>query len=248
MSKKLLLLAQSNRDAAQTIRADASEDGDCTDVYIYGSIDDDWGISAQQFIRTIAAISTPNIRLRINSPGGDVCEARAMMAAMVDHAATFTARIDGLCASAATALTLPCESVEIVDGGFFMIHNAWTVVMGNAADMRHMASVLDKADASIVQGYAARSGLGEDEVRAMMAAETWLSAQEAVDQNFCDSVMLIPTGGKGAQAKAKMAFNLSAYANVPKALTEPDAATTAADDELLRKQALDRLSLFERQL
>jgi ATP-dependent protease ClpP protease subunit len=185
------------------------------------------------------------VRLRINSPGGDVCEARAMMAAITDHPASFTARIDGLCASAATAITLACDSVEIVDGGFYMIHNAWTCAMGNAADLRATADVLDKVDAVIVAGYMARTKLPEAEVRALMAAETWFTAQEAVERGFCDSVMAIPVGGKRAQARARAAFNLSVYANVPAALVAPPEDTP--DPERHRRQMLARLRLFELQ-
>jgi hypothetical protein len=107
------------------------------------------------------------------------------------------------CAPAPTAITLACDSVEIVDGGFYMIHNAWTCAMGNAADLRATADVLDKVDAVIVAGYMARTKLPEAEVRALMAAETWFTAQEAVERGFCDSVMAIPVGGKRAGPRAR---------------------------------------------
>jgi len=183
------------------------------------------------------------VRLRINSPGGDVFEARTMMAAMADHPAKFTARIDGLCASAATSLTLPCDSIEIADGGFYMIHNAWSMVIGNACDMRETANLLDKVDASIIDGYAQRSGKPADQVQAWMAEETWFDADEAVDQGFCDSVFKIPVGGAAAQARAGSHYNLAAYSRAPKALTEPP--VEQPDPEINRKRMLARLRLYE---
>jgi ATP-dependent protease ClpP protease subunit len=235
MSRKLLNLARDNQNRGAPLRAQASADGQSTDVFIYDMIDSFWGIGAQDFVQQIAAITTPNIRLRINSPGGDVFEARAMMAAISDHAATFTARIDGLCASAATAITLPCDSVEIVDGGFYMIHNAWTLAMGNAGDMRETAAMLDKVDGSLVDGYVARSGKPADEIRALMAAETWFEAQAAIDAGFCDSQVEIRIGGKASAA----AFNLSAYNHAPK-IEAP-----AEDDTAARGRMMARLRLYE---
>lgn len=242
MPRKLLNLASENRGKGAGLRAEATAE-DITTVYVYDVIDSWWGIGAADFARELAAITTPNVILRINSPGGDVFEGRAMMAAIAEHPAKFTARIDGLCASAATALTLCCDSVEIVDGGFYMIHQAWTFAMGNASEMRATAALLDKVDNVLVEGYVAKTGKTADEVRALMAAETWFDAQEAVEAKFCDAVIEIPTGGKDKTAEAR-AFNLAAFANAPKALTETKPEPEL--DEAGRQQMLARLGLFER--
>ncbi len=235
MTRKLLNLARDNKGRGAPLRAQASDDGQSTDIFIYDVIDSFWGIGAQDFAQQLAAVTTPNVRLRINSPGGDVFEARAMMAAISDHPAKFTARIDGLCASAATAISLPCDSVEIVEGGFYMIHNAWTLAMGNAGDMRETAAMLDKVDTSLVDGYVARSGKSADEIRALMTAETWFEAQAAIDAGFCDSLVEIRIGGKASAS----AFNLAVYDRAPK-IEEPAPDETAARDRLMA-----RLRLYE---
>lgn len=121
--RKLLNLAQDNRGKGAGLRSEANG-ADSTTVYVYDVIDSFWGISAADFAREINAITTPNILLRVNCPGGDVFEARAMMTAIGDHPAKFTAKVDGLAASAATALTLACDTVEMADGSFYMIHQA----------------------------------------------------------------------------------------------------------------------------
>jgi ATP-dependent Clp protease protease subunit len=236
MHRKLLNLAQDNRGKGSGLRSEATG-ADTTTVYVYDVIDGFWGVSASDFAREIAAITTPNVLLRINSPGGDVFEARAMMTAIGDHPANFIAKVDGLAASAATALTLACDSVEIAEGGFYMIHQAWTFAMGNADDLAATAALLRKIDDVLVDGYANKSGKGADEVLALMKAETWFTAQEAVDAGFVDKVAE-PTGKK-AQARL---FNLAVYDNAPSALHE----IVPPIDEAARVRSLARLGLYER--
>lgn len=237
MHRKLFSLARDNAQSGSGLRSETTDD--TTTIYVYDVIDGFWGVSAADFARELAAITTANVVLRINSPGGDVFEARAMMTAIAAHAATFTAKIDGLAASAATALTLACDSVEISEGGFYMIHQAWTFAMGNADDLTATAGLLAKIDDVLVEGYVTRSGKPEAEVRNWMKAETWFGAQEAVDAGFVDSVTEV--AGKKAKAQAS-AFNLSAFANAPKALTEKEPEI----DETPRLRALARLGLYER--
>lgn len=234
MHRKLLNLARDNAGKGSGIRSEVA--GDVATIYVYDIIDGFWGVSAADMAKTLAGITAPNIALRINCPGGDVFEARAMMTAIAEHPATVTAKIDGLAASAASVLALAASSVEIAEGGFFMIHNAWTFALGNAGDLRTTADLLDKVDGSLVADYVARSGKPADEIAAWMKAETWFNAQEAVDAGFADSVM--PTSAK---AKAS-AFNLAAYGNAPKALTEKQPEI----DEAARQRSLARLGLYER--
>ncbi|MEZ0495408.1 head maturation protease, ClpP-related [Sphingomonas sp. IW22] len=234
--RNLLALASDNRGKGTGLRAQAEGD-DWTALYVYDVIDSWWGVSAAAFAQALNAITTPNIALRINSPGGDVFEARAMMTALKDHPANIVAKIDGLAASAATALTLACDSVEIADGGFYMIHQAWTFAMGNADELTATAGLLNKIDDVLVDGYVGKSGKSADDVRALMKAETWFNAQEAIDAGFADSLMA--TTSKSADARA---FNLAAFANAPKALTAPPEPDAAAS----RERFMSRLGLYER--
>lgn len=236
MHRKLFDLARANAGKGAGLRAET--EGEVTNLYVYDMIDSYWGVSAQDFVRTLAGIEGGQVNLHINSPGGDVFEARAMMAAIAEHKATFTAKIDGLCASAATALSLACASVEIIEGGFYMIHKAWTLAIGNADDMQTSAELLDKIDGVLADGYAKKSGMDRDAVIAAMSAETWYTAEEAVEAGFADAVIEI--GGTKATAKA---FDVAAYENAPTALTEkpsgPDWSAVSA-----RREA--RARLYER--
>lgn len=228
----LLQLAADNARASKPIRAETT--GTEATVYLHGVIGGWWGdIDATEFAKALAEITADTIHLRINSPGGDVMDARAMMTALRQHKAKVVAHVDGMAASAATGICMACDEVEITNGAFFMIHNAWTVAIGNKTDMRGTADILDKIDAGLVGDYTARTGQTAEQVAAWMDAETWFTAAEAVEHGFADRT--VEVAGKGAANT----WDLSAYANAPKAAAaaanEPDtAARFAAMDRRLR--------------
>jgi len=208
----LLQLAADNARASKPLRAESS--GDEATIYLYGVIGGWWGdIDAQEFAKSLAAITAGTIHLRINSPGGDVFDARAMMTAIRQHSANVIAHVDGLAASAATDICMAADEVEITQGAFFMIHNAWTVAIGNKTDMRTTADLLEKVDIAITNDYAVRSKQDAAQITKWMDAETWFTADEAVSNGFADRVV-------EAAAKPANAWNLSAYQNAPRALTE----------------------------
>lgn len=200
-------------------------------LYIYDVIGGMWGgVDAQEVAVALAASTASTIHVRINSPGGDVFDAVAIGNALRQHPANVVAHIDGLAASAATSISLAADRVEIADGGMYMIHNAWTLAMGNRHDMLDTASLLEKVDGNIRKGYSAKTGADDEQVAAWMDAETWFTAQEAKDAGFVDEVV-------GEPAKSRN-WNLSAYANAPKIeQAEPDMPDFALLDR--------RLSLLE---
>jgi ATP-dependent Clp protease protease subunit len=176
------------------------------DIYLYDIIDEYFGVSASSFTKELSALKGKKVNLRINSPGGDVFAGRAMATAIANHG-NVTAYIDGLAASAATYVAIAAKEVHIADGAMFMIHNAWSLAYGNKTDMRNTADLLEKIDGTIVNDYKKKTNLDEAEIVAMMDAETWLTAQEALDKGFVDSVF------DGMKAENK--WDLSAYNNAP---------------------------------
>lgn len=180
---------------------------DAVDVYLYDVIDDYFGVSASDFNKELSALKGKQVNLRINSPGGDVFSGRAMATAISNHG-NVTAYIDGLAASAATYVALAAKQVHIADGAMFMVHNAWSLAYGNKNDMRDTADLLEKIDGTIVNDYKKKTNLDEAEIIAMMDAETWLTAQEALDKGFVDSIF------DGQKVENK--WDLSAYDNAPK--------------------------------
>lgn len=232
---KLLQLALDNSGAERSFRAETK--GDEATIYVYDIIGGYWGgVNAEQFARDLAALDSgvKTIHLRINSPGGDVFEARAMMVALQQQRADVIAHIDGIAASAATSLMMAAKRIEIARGGRLMIHKAWTIMMGNEDDLRAEADVLKGIDADIVADYKGRTGKTEQQLQDWMAAETWFSADQAKEAGFVDDVI-------ETTAKADNRWNLAAYSNVPQDLLEPPKPRAAHDRGALER----RLKLLE---
>lgn len=167
-----------------------------TVIYVYDMIDSwggYWGISAQEFIQELMAVTTPTIQLRVNSPGGEVFEAVAMFAVLEAHPAAVTAYVDGLAASAASFLIMAAEKVVMHRNAELMIHDAHGVAIGNAAVMAEMQEILSKISDNIAAIYAEKAGGTTEEWRAIMIGQDgkdgrWYSAQEALDAGLIDEI------------------------------------------------------------
>ena len=169
-------------------------------VYVHDVIGGWFGLDPSQWVQDFNSIAAKTIHLRINSPGGSVFDAEAMRTAIRQHSAHVVAHIDGLAASAATGLALAANEVEMSDGAMFMIHNAWGLTAGNAAEMRKYADILDKADASIVATYVNKTGASEEQVSGWMNAETWFTASEALTNGFVDRIFTAASDDDNAGA------------------------------------------------
>jgi ATP-dependent Clp protease protease subunit len=207
MKNRLAQLFKDNaRPGPAAFRA-AVKDDEAT-IYVYDAIGGWWGgVDAQEFVKELAGIKAGTIHLRINSPGGDVFDARAMQTALRQHKAKVIAHIDGLAASAATFLAMGADEIEMAEGGFWMIHNAWGFTIGNVNDHLEAAAMLEKVDGTIRADYSRKTGKPDDEVRALMDAETWMTAAEAKEAGFVDRVY--------AAEAPEDKFNLAAYDNAP---------------------------------
>ncbi len=180
-------------------------------IWLYDVIGDEmWGgVSAKTFVKDLTAITAPTIHLRINSPGGDVFDARAMVTALRQHPARIIAHIDGLAASAASYISLAADEVEMADGAFLMIHNAWSVVVGNRHDLLDMAETLEKIDATILTDYQARTGQSSSDIQAWMDKETWFTTTEALDAGFVDRIAAPPEQTPSPKPSALAAHHLA---------------------------------------
>lgn len=200
-------------------------------LYVYGTIGG-WdfngeAVTANKMVKAIAGLkATPDstLHMRFNSPGGDVFEARAIKTAIEQFPGKTIAHVDALAASAASFMMLGADEVEISPGAFVMIHNPWGVGVGNSAEMRRTADLLDGIRDVIAKDYKAKTKIALKTLNEMMDAETWMDADEAVAKGFADRLMSKPS-------KAKASHDLSAYRNAPKALAD------IADAEAAREQA-----------
>jgi len=177
-----------------------------------------------------------DVLLRINSPGGDVFEAEAIVSLLSDY--RVSARIDGVAASAASYIAAHASSVEISDGGFFMIHNPWTITVGDAGEHARTEQLLEKLTASLAKAYASQSGQTMEDVRGWMNEETWFTADEAFQYGFASTI----TETRAAACAVPAEFGYKNQPLTPITRSEKPRATTS------RLRAADRLRLARAKL
>ena len=177
----------------------AGSDDTVATIRMYGPIDSYggwWGISAGDVSDVLDNLpdSVTQIILRINSPGGEVWEAMSILNMFRAHAASVTAVVDGIAASAGSFLAVGCDETVMSPGSQMMIHSPLTWAYGNAADLRKTAEVLDSVEESIISIY--RDKAGESAWGELLAAETWYTAQEAVAAGLADRVAVVKDAGE----------------------------------------------------
>lgn len=196
---------------------------DRAEVLLYGCIGKDFwgdGNSADDFVNKLNELSPKPLDIRIDSGGGDVYEAFAICSAIQRYEGETTAYIDGIAASAASYIAVVCDRVVMNDYAFLMIHNAWTMCAGNADYLESCIARLRQIDETIADIYVKRSDYSLEEIKGLMAAETWFSADEALAHNLAQEVV---------ETEERMAACLdsttaSHYNNVPLSICVKDAA------------------------
>jgi ATP-dependent protease ClpP protease subunit len=186
------------------------------EVMIYDAIGrrtDGTGISAKEFISDLNRLTASKITLSINSPGGNVFDGNAIYNALRSHKAQIHARIDGIAASIASVIAMAGDTVTMPENAMMMIHRPWSVAIGTSDDMRSQAEALDKIQIGIVSSYRSKTKLDDQRIKEMMAAETWMTAAEAVELGFADKM----TDAVEMQASFDV---LRQYRNVPGCLFE----------------------------
>ncbi len=182
-------------------------------------------MTPQQFNKELAALGdVPEIVVRINSGGGDVFAANAIFTRLKDHTAKITVKIDGWAASAATIIAMAGDTIKIARNGVFMIHDPAMTVWDTfrAEDFEKMADELKVIKQSIVNTYAMKTGMGADEIAALMSEEKWWTGDEAVTNGFCDELMF-EEASTVVENSSKIVVNstpidISAFKTVPKML------------------------------
>lgn len=147
-----------------------------------------YGVSAKSFLNDLRTVTTDEVDVEINSPGGDVFAGLAIYNGLRASGKKINVKVLGLAASAASLVAMAGDTIEMPENAFMMIHNPWGFAMGGADEMRNTADVLDKISTGLVSTYAKRTGKTDQEITALLDAETWMTAQEAVDAGFATSV------------------------------------------------------------
>lgn len=167
---------------------------------------------ATELVRAIRGFTGKSLMVRINSPGGDVFDGTAIFNALANHSAKVTTRVEGVAASMASALAMAGKEVQAYSNTMMMIHDPWVIAMGNQYSLREIADLLEKLGGNLVDIYTGKTKTGKKEMKQMMANETWMTAKEAEEKGFVDTVL---TSGKAAKAQ----FDLSVFANAPDGLS-----------------------------
>jgi len=147
------------------------------------------GQTSKDLVERLDALGAlDEITVRINSPGGDVFDALAIHQTLSRHPARVVVTVDALCASAATLVALAGDEIRMAENALWMIHEPWTVAMGNSADLLKQSDLLDTVAEQIVSIYVRRTGLTGEEIRDLMRAETWYTAAQALAAGFVDAI------------------------------------------------------------
>jgi ATP-dependent Clp endopeptidase proteolytic subunit ClpP len=204
-------------------------------IYIYGTIGASlWGpsVSAAEVIAQLEQDEDDPVALYINSGGGDVFDGIAMYNAIKRHKGRVTVHVDGLAASAASVIAMAGDEIIMPANTMLMVHNPWTMAIGGADDLRKTANILDQTRDAIVTAYRDKTGMDEDDLRALLDDETWMSAADAVTFGFADRI-----DAPLEEEHASVAFashDYSAFQKVPQVIMSmaqratPTAANAAA--------------------
>lgn len=213
----------------------ASVDGKSADVFILGEITtwawEEYGemssVTFKEKLDAVGDVST--IHLYVNSPGGSVFEGIAIANMLKRHKARVIGHVEALAASIASNIIASCDEVRMPSNSMLMIHNALNGVFGNAKELRKAADDLDRINEVQIETYMAKVGnkATEEQIRALMDEETWISAKEAYELGLCDVV-----DGANQAVASLTSEQLKQFKNVPKALiVEDKQQNTLSEDE-----------------
>ncbi|TKU20400.1 ClpP-like prohead protease/major capsid protein fusion protein [Citrobacter sp. wls827] len=161
------------------------------EIFLYDVIGG-WGITAQQFVsdcKEAGVFEASAVDLHIHSPGGDVMQGFAIFNTLSRLKAKLDIWVDGVAASMASMIVcLPGATVHMPENAWLMVHKPWGGIAGDSDDMRDYAAWLDRNEALMLSAYMNKTGLGQEELEAMLKAETWLTGAEAVEKGFADTL------------------------------------------------------------
>ncbi|KKJ75439.1 hypothetical protein WH95_18535 [Kiloniella litopenaei] len=168
-------------------------DSDNTTITMLDVIGDDpfsgGGVTAKRISAALRSIGEQDITVELNSPGGDFFEGITIYNMLREHKGRVTVKILGIAASAASVIAMAGDDIEISESGFLMIHNAWSVFVGNRHDLRGAADTLEPFDTAMAELYAKRSGESVEVTSEWMDNETYFNGKEAVEAGLATSLL-----------------------------------------------------------
>lgn len=190
-----LQLAARHQQASGRSGFSAEADGQRGKLYLYEAIGEDFwtggGITGKSVVEAIEKLKVAGAKaldVFINSPGGDIWEAKAIYAAIRRFDGERVMHVDGIAASAATFIAMAGDQIITQPWGTWMIHEVRGFAWGRAQEMRDTAAVLDQENGTFAETYAKRTGQTVADVLGWMNAETWMNAAQAKERGFTDEI------------------------------------------------------------
>lgn len=210
-----------------------AQEGTTASIDIYGDITSwPWlesDVSAHNLSQRLAELDgIDTIEVNINSYGGEVAEGLAIYNALKRHGARVVTRCDGFACSIASVIFSAGDERIMHEASLLMIHNAWVAASGNAAELRKQADDLETITNVSKSAYMANVSIAEDELTALMDAESWISPQDAVDMGFATSIEAFEAKAPSQNAREAV-FDRIFAAGEPSPAPQP--AEPAADPE-----------------
>ena len=140
------------------------------------------------------------INVRINSYGGEVAEGLAIYNSLKNHSAKVKTYCDGFACSIASVIFMAGDERIMSNASLLMIHNAWSLVMGNANELRKQADDLDKITQASINAYMNHVSISEKELKELLDKETWLDGNEALEKGFATKVTESKDNDKASQS------------------------------------------------
>ena len=185
--------------------------------------------TAAGLANALRAADSRDLTVRVNSPGGLVFEGFAIFNALARYQGNVTVVVEGIAGSAASWIPMAADEVVMPRASMLMIHNSSGVTFGTAGDHTGTADVLRKMDTLQASIYAQKTGKPEAEIAALMEAETYMTAEEAVAAKFADRVedrevakAVLPDAAAAVSALARLGSAL------PEASASPASLALAA--------------------
>ena len=208
-----------------------AREGTTAQIDIYGDITSwPWPrvrrLRAQPFQAPRRAEDVDTIEVNITSYGGEVAEGLAIYNALKRHSAKVITRCDGFACSIASVIFSAGDERVMHDASLLMIHNAWTQASGNASDLRKLAEDLESITQASKNAYMANVSIDEDELTALMDAETWIAPADAVEMGFATGIESFDAKAPSQSARNAVFSKLSAKG--PELASEPDSGPTDA--------------------
>ena len=226
--------------------------GGVAQMQLYDPVDSfgaPFGVSAKEFSQALADLpdDVSTIELHVNSPGGEVFDGLAILNQLRQHPATVNVVVDGLAASVASVIAMAGDRVEMAPNSQMMVHDASGLVIGNAKDMADFAATLDKISQNIASVYADRTGGSADDWRTVMQAETWYTADEAVEAGLADRVTPKPADDKATNRFDLSIFNYAGREHAPAPAT-PQPPTASADGSVTTQRGESAVAFSDEQM